>query len=111
MKFEEALQELRKGKKIKCIGKGDFISLETLKNYDLPSFFRCDLVMDGEWEVIEEPGKTFPEVFEAFKEGKYVRRKEWSTDNYLPYKRLNNQTLAFQFHPKDLLAKDWEIID
>lgn len=101
MKFEEALQELRKGKPIhrKC---------NPFHYYSLLSLEKdCDMLAE-DWEIMEEPGKTFPEIFEAFKEGKKVRRRYWvSSINYIEKSDDDNFTL----NAKDLLATDWEIIE
>lgn len=97
MKFEEALIELRKGKRIqrKCY---PYHYLD--KNCDT----LCDILAE-DWEVMKEPGKTFPEVFEAFKEGKKIRRKSWDKTAYCfrdPVDALTHE---------NILSTDWEIIE
>lgn len=113
MKFEEALLELRKGKKIVSI---EFPRLEFNLSglyelsYTVPSgissFSVIETMIKGDWEVLESPGKTFSEVFEAFKEGKSIRRKLWTGGLYVINKENNNQVM-----PNDLLATDWEICE
>jgi len=108
MKFEEALVELRKDKKIrnKIWRSNLYISLEKKFN----THFDYNFIYE-DWEVLEEPGKTFPEVFEAFKEGKSIRRKEW-----LKYDETKNMYFQISdFYTKltsqDLLETDWETIE
>lgn len=107
MKFEEALVELRKGKEIrlsiwidkyKRVNKnGIYQSNDSLSMYEL---------MSNDWEIYEEPGKTFLEVFEAFKEGKKIRRKEWPFKAFIHI--CNIQDYA-EF--RDIFCNDWEVIE
>lgn len=105
MKFEEALVELRKGKRIKRKCHRNYI----YKSDPVPSnryIFIMDILNDlDDWEVKEEPGKTFPEVFEAFKEGKNIRRKSWK-EGHICACHINKY-----FINEDLLATDWEVIE
>lgn len=112
MKFEEALAELRKGKKIECI---DFpiyeIALSELNKISItfPSGISCfsaiEFIVKGKWKIIEEPGKSFPEVFESFKEGKKIRCKSWPKEDFLDNKILNYTRNSC------LLETDWEVIE
>jgi hypothetical protein len=110
MKFEEALIELRKGKRIKrecfpfSIGKD-----EPIGTY----LFLIDILNDlDDWEVLKEPGKTFPEVFEAFKEGKKIRRKSYKIDtHHISLKDTDSETNMTYIKKLELLETDWEIID
>ena len=97
MRFEEALIELRKGKKI-SLGIWMY-SIESIKDDSAINLSFKELFSE-DWEVLEEPGKTFPEVFEAFKDGKHIRRKKWPLED-----RMSKSSRD------DLLATDWEIID
>jgi hypothetical protein len=116
MKFEEALVELRKGKKVRC--KDYRLSIKkTLDNYiefeeyghSLSHVELINIIFSIQWEVVEEPGKTFPEVFEAFKEGKTIKRKEWINDISIFQKDLKNH--VDYLLAKDLLATDWQVIE
>lgn len=116
MKFEEALVELRKGKKITCISlPGSEFSLSDLWEISitLPNgisiFSVIDFIIKGEWFIVEEPGKTFSEVFEAFNEGKKIRRKKW--DESFPHSYLDNEYGDLSIHTDDLIANDWEIME
>lgn len=107
MKFEEALVELRKGKKIK---------LPSWKKYWLELFneniikISLEEILSECWEIVEEPGKTFPEVFEAFNKGKKIRRKDWIRDPR-EHGNLMKSDGGKKIYIFDLLATDWEIID
>ena len=57
MKFEEALAELRKGKSIKRECVDNFINIKQIYDHLL----LIDILQD-DWEVDEEPEKTFLEV-------------------------------------------------
>lgn len=99
MKFEEALAELRKGRLISIDGVEFFHLRQNFSIEFYPHWFDSD-----RWEVIEEPGKTFDQVFEAFKEGKTIRRKSNHPS------QLWNKQICF-LYPDDLLANDWEVIE
>lgn len=109
MKFEAAILELRKGKKITS-------SEMTLKLHKLGelqvhsniinSHHIMNLVVNDDWEVLEEPGKTFPEVFDAFKKYKKIRRKCWDDNNF-----MEKEERLIDLNENDLLANDWEVID
>jgi hypothetical protein len=104
MKFEEALSELRKGKKIRHAAWDPSFYLSISE--DCLNYFPCTPhLISAYWEVFEEPGKTFPEVFEAFKEGKKVKRKSW--DRILCIENLNLTLVDCH----DLLATDWMICE
>lgn len=102
MRFEEALIELRKGKKIRRKFK-EFITVLYLKD----SYITYDDLFAEDWEVIEEPGKTFPEVFESFKDGKRIRRKIWWEGQAKGMISTKPGTISID----DLLATDWEICE
>lgn len=104
MKFEEALVELRKGKKIRKV-LWLFTQYMDLKNYK-QFFFDAEEVLNSEWELYQEPGKSFPEVFEAFKSGKFIKRKEWENKHL-----FGSEMSSIHLSYKDVLATDWEIID
>lgn len=103
MKFEDALQELRKGKSIQS--PSDIYTLEEIKK-DQGIEIDIDDLFSDKWKIYEEPGKTFPEVFEDFKNYKKVRRKYWP-DNYF----IEKDERLHELGQQDLLANDWEIID
>lgn len=107
MKFEEALVELRKGKKIKRICFYESLSLDIIKKEETLKIMISDILQD-DWIIEEKPGKTFPEVFEAFKKGKSIRRKSWVviTERVLTKGCEGNIINSF-----DLEANDWEIIE
>ena len=109
MKFEEALAAFRNGKSIARGTYEDGMHGGINKNSD------CELhlidILAEDWFIWEKPGKSFPEVFYAFKEGKWIRRKSWETDHYLPFKKINNQTIGISFFPEELLKNDWEVIE
>lgn len=96
MKFKEALEELYKGKKIGCLSFPNtvFDNVNCYKDIDF------SYIIFGEWFIVEEPGKTFPEVFEALKEGNHIRRKKWPLED-----RMSKSSR------EDLLATDWEIVE
>lgn len=105
MQFEEALIELRKGKKIRhsFFEEGKFLDIHNVLMDNIPgSYILCE-----QWSIHEEPGKTFPEVFEAFKEGKKIRRKEWMHSMY--FKR--DDRLITDLNHVDLLATDWIVLE
>lgn len=103
MKFEEALVELRKGKKIrnKLWGSSFFISLEKRFNTNFDYNF-----IHEDWEAIEKPGKTFDQVFEEFKEGKKIRRISWDEDHYMKLHDLE----SCDCNIVDIIENDWEVI-
>jgi hypothetical protein len=102
MKFELALTELRKGKTIK-LSSSDYTILNLEEN--LGYVLHASQLVGDDWEIIEEPGKTFPEVFEAFKEGKKIRRKSWE-------KGLSNaKDRTLHIWVEDILSTDWEIVE
>lgn len=111
MKFEEALVELRKGKSIKRKCHINYLSLKSPINTRV---LLIDILNDlNDWEVLEEPGKTFPEVFEAFKEGKNIRRKSWVIGSFICEKKYSEigWNYGSGMIPSDLLATDWEIYE
>jgi hypothetical protein len=118
MKFEEALVELRKGKKIREIreyGREFIISLDSgnisilseVRYLDDPYKKLCARIVECDWEVIEESGKTFPELFEEFKEGKKIRRKSWFSSHYIKL----HDTNSVDANIVDLIENDWEVIE
>lgn len=104
MKFEEVLIELRKGKIIKRSIWNNHVLSNNINNMNNMLYVE-DLLSD-DWEVLEEPGKTFYEVFQAFKEGKKIKRKCLSANTY-----LTKNDCYYNLNAKDLLATDWEIIN
>lgn len=114
MKFEEALLELRKGKKIECV---DFqryqIHLSELNEISitfppgLSGFSAVEFIIKGEWKVVEERGKTFDQVFESFKEGKKIRRKSWDKYHYMKLHSIESCYCDIV----DLIENDWEVIE
>lgn len=112
MKFEDALAELRKGKQITS-------SEITLKLYDsgelyvnsniINSHHVMHLIVHDKWEVLEEPGKTFPEVFESFKNGKIIKRKIWENDWFIHADDKVKGVVDLDVD--DLLANDWMVCD
>jgi hypothetical protein len=114
MRFEEALIELRKGKKIVCVSRegmrlhiSDYDELSVITKPNFTSFECMELIVKGEWFIEEEPGKTFPEVFEAFKEGKKIKRKVWEEI----YFHIDKDIFFECITPRDLIEDDWEIIE
>ena len=99
MKFEEALKEYRNGKKID-VSESNKVKFLEGKIWELQKLFDLD------WVVIEEPGKTFCEVFEDFKKGKKIRRKWWHESSYIS----KNGGLGI-FSSNDALSNDWEVVD
>lgn len=62
-------------------------------------------ILAEDWVVIDEnPGKSFPEVFEAFKEGKKIIRKQWRVDSI-------DKSSDLPLYADDILATDWEIVE
>lgn len=101
MKFEEALIELRKGKKIKRKAHENYISYKSPIETEV---ILIDILNDlDDWEVYEEPGKSFTEVFEALKSGKFIKRKEWIDG--ISCKEEGYLSIT------NLLCTDWEIIE
>lgn len=98
MKFEEALIELKKGKRITI---RSFVYDPGWKEYT----FNFNDIMSFEWEIYN-PGKSFNEVFEEFKQGKKIRRKSWDIFNHIS---LNTNTKVI--YRDDLIASDWEVIE
>lgn len=110
MRFEEALAELRKGKKIQMSSRDWIIfSLEDEHGYCLG----VNDFVNEDWQTLEEPGKTFPEVFEAFKEGKKIKRKSWTNERYFLHKECEEycECVMGKIDRDDLMEKDWEILD
>lgn len=105
MKFEEILPYLKDHANVGIKDK-IHISLSKYNEVELTqSLGTClihSILFSNEWSL-EETGKSFPEVLEAFKEGKKIKRKCWST--YLSI--ATNETYLYR---DDLLAKDWEVI-
>ena|ERR1700733_10375833 len=113
MRFEEALVELRKGKNIHCSsGLGITFSLSELDelsytiNSSMSSFTVMEAIIKGNWEIVEEPGKTFDQVFDAFTNGKKIKRKFWRSCDY-----ISTTTNICSLSAYDLLSKDWEVIE
>ena len=102
MLFEDALKELRNGKSIRRSIWMKVYKYSLLSDDDGFLMSKYDLLQE-DWEVVEEPGKTFPEVFEAFKEGKKIKRKAWN--------RYLQNNMFDTFHMSDLLANDWIIVE
>ncbi len=104
MKFEEALPDVRKGNKIYVKDWGqdwyDMFNKNIIK-ISLNQILYCD------WQILEEPGKTFPEVFESFKDGKRIRRKIWWEGQAKGMISTKPGTISID----DLLATDWEICE
>lgn len=105
MQFEEALAELRKGKIIYLRHVHKKVELNPDGNF--MANFSLDDIFYGEWDIKEEPGKTFPEVFEAFKEGKKIKRKAWI--HYAFIRKINDAVDSLTI--ADLLATDWIILE
>lgn len=104
MKFEEALVELKKWKSIrrKLWINGERIGfMKKSGNFNVS----YEELHADDWEVLEEPGKTFPEVFEDFKEGKKIKRKHWISCDY-----LSKDSNICGTSVEDLLSTDWEVI-
>lgn len=118
MKFEEALVELRKGKEINIKGFSFIFSLN-LDSNKIVQFTNygqghstiglITAIVHGEWEIVEKPGKTFAEVFEDFKEGKIIRRKEWGKGCFICKNTCYKDEPIINL--TDLLATDWEVIE
>lgn len=114
MKFEDALKALREGKKITCLSLGCEITLNDMGTLYVMSreitFDDGDLlnqIIFGEWHFVEEPGKTFPEVFEAFKKGKKIRRKSWVNEHSYRIIASDEDYISCL----DLGADDWIMCD
>lgn len=56
--------------------------------------------------IYEIPGKSFPEVFEEFKEGKWIKRK---SNNGCGCRLNKNNNPIFTGY--DLLANDWIVME
>lgn len=106
MKFEEALIELRKGKRIKrdCWVFPFYDNEENEEHCGVE--IGIDDILSNDWIVEDKPGKTFPEVFEAFKEGKSIRRKGWANMEYRMNKYIEGDIFISS---KDFLSTDWMI--
>lgn len=102
MKFEEALVKLREGNRIK---RKNWHGMGISKD-DCADELIIKEILSEDWVVIEELGKTFDQVFEAFKNGKNLRRKTWPKE-YIFSIRLNSANI----NKLDLLANDWEILE
>lgn len=103
MKFEEALVELKKWKSIK---RKLWINGERIGFMKKSGNFNVSYeeLHADDWEVLEEPGKTFPEVFDAFKAGKFIRRKGWLSKRDL----VNKDSVIYAW---EILATDWMVIE
>jgi hypothetical protein len=105
MKFEEAMEAA---------------NLELVKSlFNIqekgPNNFADDFVqIEKNGEVIEEPGKTFDQVFEDFKNGKNIRRKVWNKEYNLHkhYQLIKdeNYNLKLPIFSSDLIEDDWEVV-
>lgn len=111
MKFEDAMKALGNGETLEL--DGWLFNLETIKE-DGKMAIPYNYIISDEWIVHVKPGKTFREVFEAFKDGKKVRRKKWEGCCFLQGSQMNH------LHPPKahttiavphLLENDWEICD
>lgn len=115
MKFEEALAELRKGNK--GIASANF-SIKLSDLGEISTLFKtgsnfgdaANEIVNGNWELLEEPGKSFPEVLEGFKEGKKIRRKSWPDHSWISKHEIRNNYIKNSLF-NDFLEKDWEIIE
>ena len=104
MKFEEALIYIRQGKKVKL---PYWTQNHTEMFNENMIYATLNEIIYGLWEIVEEPGKTFDQVFEAFKEGKSIRRKSWPQEFYISlHRKLHNLD-----NIGELLASDWEILE
>jgi len=111
MKFEEAIYYFKQGSTIKRHKWPSYdvfyINEKEVTKYALS---KEDYLAD-DWEIvpkIEKPGKTFLEVFEAFKEGKKIRRRYW--DECMFFHRDGNP-YDIELDEDDLLGTDWEICE
>ena len=54
----------------------------------------------------------FEEILPALKEGKKIRRKIWSSDEYIVLKErvFSQDGILHSFSYNDFVAKDWEVI-
>lgn len=112
MKLEEALVELRKGRKIRLKGwaDGDAIQKGECESfYLIPSDFLSD-----EWEVVQPLPMSFGEAMKAAVEGKRVARPKfvgWGivADNYSL--RVSRSGVLYGPSVEDILATDWGIVD
>jgi hypothetical protein len=109
MKFQEAIYYFKLGSTIKRKKWPSYdvfyINEKEVTKYALSK----EDYLAEDWEIvhkIEEPGKTFPEVFEAFKEWKKIKRKNWRLCDSLSC-NLNICVASVD----DLLETDWEIIE
>lgn len=109
MKFEEAIIEYRKGNKIKRNNgmMKQWLYKEIIDSHDLIFDISFNDIVAEDWEVLEKTGKTFPEVFEAFKDGQKIRSKRWVNNWY--YIQISD-TGDLELDVEDLLANDWEIL-
>ncbi len=100
MKIKDVLDDFYNGKKIK--------RKSSRHSYNLIYLDKNSDMLAEDWEVIEEPDKTFQEVFEAFKNGKYIRRKSW--EDYELFHREYLECGVNLIIAEDLLASDWVIL-
>lgn len=104
MKFEEAIRELRNGNTIRRKSWPVLGCIQPLLLTSSKVTFDYECLHADDWEVLEEHGKTFPEVFQAFKEGKKIKRKSWISISF-----IENDVMSI--YGEDLLATDWMLVE
>ncbi len=124
MKFEEALVELKKGNAslrtewndgsiLDIYGGGIVRIIHPNEKYNYYTLIplRFDDIEANDWFLYEEPGKTFDQVFEAFKKGKSIRRKEWLEYDETKNMHFQISEVYTKLNSQDLLETDWEVIE
>jgi len=114
MKFEEAIYYFKQGATIKRHKWPSYdvfyINEKEVNKYALS---KEDYLAD-DWIIvdrIEQPGKSFSEVFEDFEKGKKIRRKVWPKNVGISMKMMITKDDYLMAYMKDLLEKDWEVIE
>lgn len=113
MKLEEALVELRKGRKIRHKSWGIRDAAKT-NEYDL-FYVTVGALLSDEWEVIAPRPRSFAEAMMFVAEGKMVSR---DLPNAKWYLRSDGEEVLFmpsgaRYCPSidDILTAEWEIVD
>jgi hypothetical protein len=123
MKFSDAMQSLKEGKKVSIPGWGNIYIKQTDGKIDtwnlLADIFSWDLntMMDGGW-IIGGSDKisTFEDVIYALRYGNTARKTEW-VDKFIKLDKDTGEIIIisyapFPFNPtfRDLLREDWFVV-
>lgn len=117
MKFWEAMKALEEGKRVRYTGWGNSRCYITHSIHTSLIHQVNVREMGGEWELYEEPEKTysFMEVVRGLREGKAYKRKGWD-DHTRPFSwdapmrspmRYTERTEKHFFSLNDFEATDW----